>query len=95
MAVRYLVSAKKVRDRDLGLTFDAFAADLEDGLVSEPPKAPDDVLLLNELRISCTMAMLLCLTMDLRLAYVLGDILELEHGEASSILEIAPAAYRP
>ncbi len=94
VAVRYLVSAKKVRDRDLGLTFDAFAADLEDGLVSEPPKAPDDVLLLNELRISCTMAMLLCLTMDLRLAYVLGDILELEHGEASSILEIAPAAYR-
>ncbi len=94
VAVRYLVSAKKVRDRDLGLTFDAFAVDLEDGLVSEPPKAPDDVLLLNELRISCTMAMLLCLTMDLRLAYVLGDILELEHGEASSILEIAPAAYR-
>ena len=55
VAVRYLVSAKKVRDRDLGLTFDAFAADLEDGLVSEPPKAPDEVLLLNELRISCTM----------------------------------------
>jgi RNA polymerase sigma factor (sigma-70 family) len=94
VAVRYLVTTKKIRDRDLGLTFGMFAADLEDGLVADPPKAPDDVLMLNELRVSCTMAMLLCLSMDLRLAYVLGDILELDHGEASSILEIAPAAYR-
>jgi len=94
VAVRYLVTSKKIRDRDLGLTFDMFAADLEDGLVAEPPQAPDDVLLLNELRVSCTMAMLLCLSMDLRLAYVLGDILELDHGEASGILEIAPAAFR-
>ena len=94
VAVRYLVTAKRIRDRDPGLTFEMFAADLEDGLVAEPPQAPDDVLLLNELRVSCTMAMLLCLSMDLRLAYVLGDILELDHGEASAILEIAPAAYR-
>jgi len=94
VAVRYLLSAKKIRDRDLGLTFDAFAADLETGLVAEPPKAPDEVLLLNELRISCTMAMLLCLSMDLRLAYVLGDIFELEQAEASEILDLTPAAYR-
>lgn len=94
VAVRYLLGAKKIRDRDLGLTFDAFAADLETGLVADPPEAPDEALLLNELRISCTMAMLLCLTMDLRLAYVLGDIFELDHGEASKILDLTPAAYR-
>lgn len=94
VAVRYLLGARKIRDRDLGLTFDAFAADLETGLVADPPDAPDQALLYNELRVSCTMAMLLCLTMDLRLAYVLGDIFELDHGEASEILELAPAAYR-
>lgn len=94
VAVRYLVGAKKIRDRDLGLTFDAFAADLETGLVADPPEAPDEALLLNELRVSCTMAMLLCLSMDLRLAYVLGDIFELDHGEASEILDLTPAAYR-
>jgi RNA polymerase sigma factor (sigma-70 family) len=94
VAVRYLLTTKKIRDRDLGLTFDMFAADLETGLVADPPKAPDDALMLNELRVSCTMAMLLCLKMDLRLAYVLGDIFELDHGEASEILELAPATYR-
>ncbi|MEM9635144.1 MAG: RNA polymerase sigma factor [Pseudomonadota bacterium] len=94
IAVRYLLSAKKIRDRDLGLTFEMFAADLETGLVADPPEAPDQALLLNELRVSCTMAMLLCLTMDLRLAYVLGDVFELDHGEASQILDLTPAAYR-
>ena len=94
VAVRYLLNAKKIRDRDIGLTFDQFAADLETGLVADPPQSPDDALLYNELRVSCTMAMLLCLSMDLRLAYVLGEIFEMEHGEASEVLDLSPAAYR-
>jgi hypothetical protein len=40
------------------------------------------------------MAMLLCLDLPHRAAYVLGDILELDHSEAAEILEIAPASYR-
>ncbi|MEP1932195.1 MAG: RNA polymerase sigma factor [Roseibium sp.] len=94
IAVRYLVSTKKMLARDPGLTFEMYAADLENGLVAAPPKAPDEALLLNELRVSCTMAMLLCLKIDLRLAYVLGDVFELDHREASSILDLEPAAYR-
>ncbi|WP_420335366.1 RNA polymerase sigma factor [Roseibium sp.] len=94
IAIRHILSAKKLRDRDPGLTFEMFAADLETGLVADPPEAPDQALLLNELRISCTMAMLLCLSMELRLAYVLGDVLELDQSEASGILELEPAAYR-
>ncbi len=94
VAVRYLIAAKKHRDRNLGLTFEMFAADLETGLISDPPEAPDQALLLNELRISCTMAMLLCLSLDLRLAYVLGDVFELDHLEASKILELTPATFR-
>lgn len=94
IAIRHIMSAKKLRDRDPGLTFEMFAADLETGLVADPPEAPDQALLLNELRVSCTMAMLLCLSMDLRLAYVLGDVFELDQSEASTILELEPATYR-
>ncbi|MET1413361.1 RNA polymerase sigma factor [Roseibium sp. HPY-6] len=94
IAVRHILNARKLRDRDLGLTFEMFATDLETGLVADPPAAPDQALLLNELRISCTMAMLLCLTLELRLAYVLGDVFEMDHAEASRILELTPAAYR-
>ncbi|MBS8262326.1 RNA polymerase sigma factor [Roseibium polysiphoniae] len=94
VASNHLLGAKKLRDRDPGLTFDLFKADLETGLVADPPAAPDEALMLNELRISCTMAMLLCLDFNHRLAYVLGDILEFDHVEAAAILEITPDNYR-
>lgn len=43
---------------------------------------------------TCTLAMLLCLDRDARLAYILGAIVELEHQVAADILECAPATYR-
>ena len=51
-------------------------------------------MLVNELRIKCTMAMLLCLDPTHRVAYVLGDVLELSHSEAAQVLDLAPATYR-
>ncbi len=71
-----------------------FRADLENGLVATATPSAEDTLMLNELRISCTMAMLLCLNLKHRIAYVLGDILELDHGEAADVLEISKANYR-
>jgi len=94
VAANYLGTARKIRDRDPGLSFAVYAADLESGLMADPPVAPDDALMVNELRISCTMAMLLCLDLNHRLAYVLGDILEFDHLQAAEILEITAAAYR-
>ena len=93
VATNYLLTARKIKQRELGLTFDMFAEDLESGLVDPAPPA-DDVVMLNELRMSCTMAMLLCLDQKHRIAYVLGDILELDHGEAADILDISSANFR-
>jgi DNA-directed RNA polymerase specialized sigma24 family protein len=59
IAVNYLLDEK--RRRDPQLTFADFEADLKDGLVADPAPPADYVELLNELRVSCTMAMLLCL----------------------------------
>lgn len=94
VAANYLLTAKKIADRDPGLTFNNFAADLEHGLVADPPRSAEDTVMLNELRISCTMAMLLCLDMKHRMAYVLGDILEFDHGEAAEIIGISRANFR-
>ena len=52
------------------------------------------MVLLNEVRISCTMAMLLCLDPKHRLAYILGDIMELDHAEAGQALSISKANFR-
>ncbi len=94
VATNYLLSAKKVLASDMGLTFDMFAEGLLDGLVDENAASSEDHVMLNELRVNCTMAMMLCLDRDHRAAYVLGDILELDHHEAAEVLQVAPATYR-
>lgn len=94
VAVNYLMTARKIASRDPGLNFELFAADLENGLVSQPPPSPEDTVMLNELRISCTMAMLLCLDMKHRIAYVLGDILEFDQSEAAQIIGTSKTNYR-
>ena len=94
IATNYLLTARKVLARDPGLRFEMFEADLLDGLADPAQAAPEDHVMLNELRLRCTMAMLLCLDRDHRAAYVLGDILELSQSEAADALEITPANYR-
>lgn len=94
VAVNYLLTARKVIARDPGLSFEAFGQDLIDGLVDEEAASPEGHAMLNDLRLRCTMAMLMCLDRKHRAAYVLGEVLEMEHGEAAAILGIEPANFR-
>lgn len=94
VAMNYLLTARKIRARMPQLSFDGFAADLAEGLSDPEAAAPEDHVMLGELRLRCTMAMLLCLKPEARAAYVLGEVFEMDHGEASEVLAIAPALYR-
>ncbi|WP_282091139.1 RNA polymerase sigma factor [Epibacterium ulvae] len=94
VATNYLLTARKVLTKDPGLTFSAFADDLFDGLADENAAAPDDHVMLNELRLKCTMAMLLCLDPPHRAAYILGEVLEFEHVDAADVLSISQANFR-
>ncbi|MEM7114929.1 MAG: RNA polymerase sigma factor [Chloroflexota bacterium] len=96
VATNYLLDARKARAKEPDLSFDDFQNDLEEDL-EEPAELEELVeypLLLNEVRISCTMAMLLCLNKKLRLAYILGDIFQLNHTEASQALGVSKVSYR-
>jgi RNA polymerase sigma factor (sigma-70 family) len=96
VAANYLLTTRKSRLEEQKLTFHALSADLEEGL-AEPVSTqagPEETLLLEEVKIGCTLAMLSCLDRPGRLAYVLGEILEMEHEEAAVVLEISPAAFR-
>lgn len=94
VATNYLLTAKKVIAADPGLSFQMYSDDLLDGLADENAMAPDDHIMLNELRIKCTMAMLLCLDRNYRAAYVIGEVLEFDHGEAAFLLDITTANFR-
>jgi RNA polymerase sigma factor (sigma-70 family) len=96
VAANTLLTTRARRAEQRALTVPEFAADLERGLSDAAPAEPgiEHALLLEEVRIGCTMAMLSCLDRPHRLAYILGEILDLDHNEAAAALEIRPAAFR-
>ena len=88
---------KKGRMERQSVSFDEFGDDLARGLSDDSLAVEydlDEALLLEEVKIGCTLAMLMCLDRNHRLAYILGEILELDHNEAAEAMEITPAAFR-
>jgi RNA polymerase sigma factor (sigma-70 family) len=93
VASNHLLTARKRKAEERFEAFDAMAAYLDAGIASEVP-ALDDQLLVKEAKMRCTQAMLLCLDRDHRLAFVLGEVLEMSSEEGAEALDIAPDAFR-
>lgn len=94
VAVNQILDTRKKRHRLPLLDDAAIAGEIRAGLEPEAPERADDRLWLGELKTSCGLAMLGTLDGDHRIAYVLGEILELSSDEAGEILEIEPATFR-
>ena len=94
VAVNYILDVKKSPVEHLHLTFDRFAEDLADGMSTDGPMDAERSLLVEEVKIGCTLGMLQCLDRPHRLAYVLGEILGMSGPEAADALEIAPDVFR-
>jgi RNA polymerase sigma factor (sigma-70 family) len=94
IAVNHLLNIKKSR-LEQELNFSVFGEDIAGGLAQSPPYySPDKELLAEEVKIGCTLGMLLCLDRNLRIAYILGEIFELNSRDAAEILEITPENFR-
>lgn len=97
IAVNHLQDFRKGRLETTTLDFDAFAADLADGLEATDAdweRNPEHQVLLEEIKVGCTLGMLACLDRGHRLAYILGEILELNEREAAEALSLPPATFR-
>ena len=93
VARNHLLDLKR-RPFEQAMSFNEFAEDLAQGLSDQLAESAETALQLEEIRIGCTLAMLQCLDRDLRLSYILGEILELEHQTAADVLDISCDAYR-
>ena len=89
VAVNYLLDTKKSAVERLNLTFERFAEDLAEGLSDDSPADAERSLLVEEVKIGCTLGMLQCLDRPHRLAYALGEILGMSGPEAAEALEIS------
>jgi RNA polymerase sigma factor (sigma-70 family) len=94
IAVNYILDVKKSPVERMRLTFETFAADLANGLSDRGPQEAERSVLVEEVKVGCTLAMLQCLGRPHRLAYILGEILDLQGPEAAEALEISPALFR-
>ncbi|MGE5102156.1 MAG: RNA polymerase sigma factor [Deltaproteobacteria bacterium] len=97
IAANHLLDVRRSRVERERLTFSSFGESLRNG-ASDPPAGwesdPEQRLLLEEVKIGCTTAMLLCLTRDERIAYILGDVFEFSSDEAAAVLSVSAAAFR-
>ncbi|MFI9403135.1 RNA polymerase sigma factor [Nocardia sp. NPDC052316] len=95
VGVNYLLNLKRQTPQEAAqLSLDAFRDGLADGLAEADYRGPEATLLADEVRLACSQAMLQCLARDERVAFVLGDVFELNSTDAAWVLDITPAAYR-
>ena len=98
IASNHLLTRRKQRTEENMQTFAQFNTVLEEALgadvVQEEAESGADWLFIEEIKIGCTMAMLLCLDREDRIAYILGEIFEVSGEEGSLILSIPAATFR-
>lgn len=93
IAVNHLLDRRRLDVE--ALTFDLLAADLVDGLEDPSPDyQPELDLMAHEVMVTCTGAMLLCLDRDHRVAYLLGELLQIPGPTAAIIAGIDPTTLR-
>jgi RNA polymerase sigma factor (sigma-70 family) len=94
VATNYLLDVKKSCVERQKLSFSSFAEELAEGLSPDGPADHERSVLTEEVKIGCTLGILQCLDRPHRLAYVLGEILDLPANEAADALGLEPAAFR-
>ena len=94
LAVNYILDLKKSPIERQQLTFEAFAENLAAGREPASATNTERSILIEEVKVGCSLAMLQCLDRPHRIAFVLGDIMELSGPEAAEVLDIEPALFR-
>lgn len=98
IAVNHVLSSRKRKMEETVTSLDAYGRDLDsipdripDARVENDPSWP---LLVEETMIGCLAGMILCLSREERIVYVIGEIMGMTDIEAADVLQISREAYR-
>jgi len=97
VASNYLLTTKGKNAQPFAMSFDDYAVLVDSGQVINPAydyNSGEIKLLEDEVKISCTQGLLLCLNESHRLVYILGEILEFDSREGAQILDMSRENYR-
>lgn len=93
----HFLNMKRRRYEMYSMTFDSFARDLDEIPDEEFPGHKYEVeekLLVQEAKLSCMKAMLLCLDREQRLVFILGELFEFPDSVGSEVMEISKENFR-
>ena len=96
VAANHLLSTRK-RRAERCFSFEKCKQAIEEALSMssmEHFESPEDHLIIEEVKLACLQGMLLCLSREIRLAFILGVVFEVTSDEGSQILSIKPEAFR-
>lgn len=97
VATNYLINLKGKKSTAFAMPFEDYAHLIDSGqsdAVLYTSNEGELLLLEEEVKISCTQGLLLCLKPEARMVYILSEILEFNSREGAEILEITPVAFR-
>jgi RNA polymerase sigma factor (sigma-70 family) len=97
IAANHLLSTHKRRAEKWGYSFEMCEQGIEEARSmssSENVDTPENNLIVEEVKLACLQGMLLCLSREIRLVFILGVVFEVSSIEGSHILNITPEAFR-
>jgi RNA polymerase sigma factor (sigma-70 family) len=97
LAVRHVLDHRRSRPEETVHGFACYAGYLAAAADDDPPDLAtpaDERLLVEEVKLSCLLGMLLCLDRDQRLAFVLGELFEASDTVAGELLGLTREGFR-
>ena len=97
IATNYLLTTKGKQAKRISMSFEEYANQIDKGQapnVSYTQNEGELSLLEEEVKVSCTQGLLLCLKEEARMVYILGIILDFNSTEGGAILGISSANFR-
>lgn len=97
IAANHLLTTYKRRAEKWGYSFELCEQSIEEALSmssAEIPETPEESLLAEEVRLACLQGMLLCLSREIRLVFILGVVFDVTSHEGAYVLDITPEAFR-
>ncbi|PJZ83405.1 RNA polymerase sigma factor [Leptospira harrisiae] len=98
ISVNHALNGKRGMLEEITTGFSEYANELEKmpniDIPANELSSPENLVLIEEAKASCTLGMLLCLDREQRIALILADLMGLSDRESSELLDISNEAFR-